>query len=348
MSFPVFLYLLRSSSIKYPVCYILVSSFLDPRVNRDRIIHHTRWSSPASAAHRARRLREVCRCPRLARARHRSRKRKPAGVSAWLLPAHLFRRWSCPARLRLHWFRPVPRYHRAPPGTPGFVSSFWGDGLEPRPRACSSPALSNACSSPSPSSACSSPAPSGACSSPTPSGACSSPAPSVPESQSRPSAYESQSRPSAYESQSCPSAYESQRFQSTPEARLLRFLSAPETQHYPNAHVSQRFQSAPKSWSCPAHLCLCWSRPAHLCLRWSRPAHLCLRWSCPAHLCLRWSRPAHLGPRWSLFYCTFLLFIVSSYLHFLPIYILLCCYFFCTVYWADLTWFTFHYWLYPV
>ncbi len=35
MSFPVFLYLLRSSSIKYPVCYILVSSFLDPRVNRD-------------------------------------------------------------------------------------------------------------------------------------------------------------------------------------------------------------------------------------------------------------------------------------------------------------------------
>ncbi len=39
MSFPVFLYLLRSSSINYPVCYILVSSFLDPRVNRDRIIH---------------------------------------------------------------------------------------------------------------------------------------------------------------------------------------------------------------------------------------------------------------------------------------------------------------------
>ncbi len=38
MSFPVFLYLLRSSSIKYPVCYILVSSFLDPRVNRDTYI----------------------------------------------------------------------------------------------------------------------------------------------------------------------------------------------------------------------------------------------------------------------------------------------------------------------
>ncbi len=37
MSFPVFLYLLRSSSIKYPVCYILVSSFLDPRVNRDSL-----------------------------------------------------------------------------------------------------------------------------------------------------------------------------------------------------------------------------------------------------------------------------------------------------------------------
>ncbi len=38
MSFPVFLYLLRSSSIKYPVCYILVSSFLDPRVqHRDRL-----------------------------------------------------------------------------------------------------------------------------------------------------------------------------------------------------------------------------------------------------------------------------------------------------------------------
>ncbi len=30
-------------------------------------------------------------------------------------------------------------------------------------------------------------------------------------------------------------------------------------------------------------------------------------------------------------------------------YILLCCVFiFCTVYWADLTWFTFHYWLYSV
>ncbi len=34
--------IVRSSSIKYPVCYILVSSFLDPCVNRDRIIHHNR------------------------------------------------------------------------------------------------------------------------------------------------------------------------------------------------------------------------------------------------------------------------------------------------------------------
>ncbi len=39
MSFPVFLYpvLCVPLSIKYPVCYILVSSFLDPRVNRDTI-----------------------------------------------------------------------------------------------------------------------------------------------------------------------------------------------------------------------------------------------------------------------------------------------------------------------
>ncbi len=95
-------------------CYILVSSFLDPRVYRDRIIHHTRWSSPASAAHRARRLREVCRCPRLARARHRSRQTEARWCLCWLRPAHLLRRWSCPARLRLHWFRPVPRYPSAP------------------------------------------------------------------------------------------------------------------------------------------------------------------------------------------------------------------------------------------
>ncbi len=43
MFFPVFLCLLRSLFIKYPVCYILVSSFLAPRVqHRDRIIHHKR------------------------------------------------------------------------------------------------------------------------------------------------------------------------------------------------------------------------------------------------------------------------------------------------------------------
>ncbi len=67
---------------------------------------------------------------------------------------------------------------RAPHGTPGRVSGLRGDGLEPSPRACSSPAPSGAYSSPAPSGACSSPAPSGACSSPAPSGACSSPAPS--------------------------------------------------------------------------------------------------------------------------------------------------------------------------
>ncbi len=48
MFFPVFLFLLRSSSIKYPVCYILVFSFLDPCVNRDRIIHFKRWTDSPS------------------------------------------------------------------------------------------------------------------------------------------------------------------------------------------------------------------------------------------------------------------------------------------------------------
>ncbi len=83
-----------------------------PVQHRDRIIHHTRWSSPASAAHRARRLQEVCRCPRLARARHRSRQTEARWCLCWLRPAHLLRRWSCPACL--HWFRPVPRYPSAP------------------------------------------------------------------------------------------------------------------------------------------------------------------------------------------------------------------------------------------
>ncbi len=36
---------------------------------------------------------------------------------------------------------------RAPPGTPGFVNRLWGEGLEPGPRACSSPAPSGADSS---------------------------------------------------------------------------------------------------------------------------------------------------------------------------------------------------------
>ncbi len=92
------------SELNTPFVIILVSSFLDPRVHRDRIIHPTRWSLPASAAHRARRLWEVCRCSRLARARHRSRQTEARWCLCWLRPAHLLRRWSCPARLRLHWF----------------------------------------------------------------------------------------------------------------------------------------------------------------------------------------------------------------------------------------------------
>ncbi len=74
------------------------------------------------------------------------------------------------------------RATRAPPGTPGLVSGLWGDGLEPSPRACSSPAPSGACSSPAPPGACSSPAPSSACSSPAPSGAYFSSAPSSADS----------------------------------------------------------------------------------------------------------------------------------------------------------------------
>ncbi len=49
MFFPVFLCLLRSSSIKYPVSYFLVSSFLDPRVQyRDimiiNIVNANNWN----------------------------------------------------------------------------------------------------------------------------------------------------------------------------------------------------------------------------------------------------------------------------------------------------------------
>ncbi len=55
---------------------------------------------------------------------------------------------------------------------------------------------------------------------------------------------------------------------------------------------------------------------------------------------------------YSLFY--FILLFVPIFILFVPIfiYILLCYvslfYFFCTVHWADLSWLTFHYWLYPV
>ncbi len=53
-----------------------------------------------------------------------------------------------------------------------------------------------------------------------------------------------------------------------------------------------------------------------------------------------------------LFYCTlYSLFFLLIFILFLPLFIYnLLCYvsFFCTVHWADLTWFTFHYWLYPV
>jgi len=69
----------------------------------------------------------------------------------------------------------------------------------------------------------------------------------------------------------------------------------------------------------------------------------------------------------SILYCTFyyfilfylpylILFFVPIFILFLPIFIyILLCYvslfyfnFFCTVHWADLSWLTFHYWLYPV
>ncbi len=60
-----------------------------------------------------------------------------------------------------------------------------------------------------------------------------------------------------------------------------------------------------------------------------------------------------------LFYCTFYaLFLFFNFVYlYLYIYALVLCYlylililyiFFCTVHWADLTWFTFHFWLYPV
>ncbi len=60
---------------------------------------------------------------------------------------------------------------------------------------------------------------------------------------------------------------------------------------------------------------------------------------------------AHLIGLHFLFHCTF-----YSYFSFFTIYMLLCCgtfilflfLFFCTVHWADLIWFTFHFWLYPV
>ncbi len=54
-----------------------------------------------------------------------------------------------------------------------------------------------------------------------------------------------------------------------------------------------------------------------------------------------------------LFHCTFYpLFFSYFYFFFIYIYFLLCyvsfLFIFCTVHWADLSWFTFHYWLYPV
>ncbi len=56
-----------------------------------------------------------------------------------------------------------------------------------------------------------------------------------------------------------------------------------------------------------------------------------------------------------LFNCTFYFYLILSFFIFfillLPIFIyILLCYvsFFCTVHWADLSWPTFHYWLYPV
>ncbi len=72
-----------------------------------------------------------------------------------------------------------------------------------------------------------------------------------------------------------------------------------------------------------------------------------------AHPCLYYYL---LSPQYTvlhiLFYYTFYsLFFLLIFILFLPIFIyILLCYvsFFCTVHWADLSWFTFHYWLYPI
>ncbi len=48
-------------------------------------------------------------------------------------------------------------------------------------------------------------------------------------------------------------------------------------------------------------------------------------------------------------HCTLYLFFICIYFFtYIYIYSLVLCYVFCTVHWADLTWFTFHYWLYSV
>ncbi len=88
MFFPVFLCLLRSSSIKYPVSYFLVSSFLDPRVQyRDRIIHpktndgvHRRRSRPYPAGSLIRGVRRGI--PRARRGDGAPRRGNPPFVSA--------------------------------------------------------------------------------------------------------------------------------------------------------------------------------------------------------------------------------------------------------------------------
>ncbi len=69
-----------------------------------------------------------------------------------------------------------------------------------------------------------------------------------------------------------------------------------------------------------------------------------------AHPCLYYYL---LSPQYTvlhlLFYCTFYsLFFLIIFLTYFYMYSLVLCYIFCTVHWADLTWFTFHYWLYSV
>ncbi len=143
------------------------------------------------------------------------------------------------------------RTTRTPPGAPGLVSGLWGDGLEPSPRVCSSPA---------PSGACSSPAPSGADSSQVLSSSSAGPAQLIIVSTGSVQISRTPARVRAAQG-----AHESQSLQSAPKS-----WTRP-------AHLGLR-------WSRPVHLGLRWSRPAHLGLSWSRPAHLGLRWSRPAHL----------------------------------------------------------------